>query len=242
MDEISRDGLTLTKYGMLFIEDYETAVIADLHIGYEDVMSSKGIFLPRIQKRFLIERLEVIIDKYQPRQLIINGDFKHEFSRNMRQEWDEIEEVLDFLSTRVDVVVVRGNHDNFLKTILGRRGLTLYDKYTIGRYTMVHGHREHEVRPITIIGHEHPSISLRDELSATVKVPCFLYSPDLIVLPAMSIYASGTDITKNEFISPILQKNKRDFEIYGIDEHMGVLPMGRLSSLPAPSEDYPPLR
>ncbi len=238
MDEIHLDDLTLTKYGMLFIEEYETAVIADLHIGFEDVMASQGIFLPKVQKRYLLAILAEIYDRYGPKRMIIDGDFKHEFSRNMPQEWDEIEEILDYIADRSEVVVVRGNHDNFLKGILKRRGLELHDSYSLGNYFFVHGHKDVEIRGTTIIGHEHPSVTLRDEIAATAKVPCFLYSPDLIVLPALSIYAAGTDITRNDFISPILRKNWRDFEIYGIDENLGIIPLGRLSSLQAPSGDY----
>ncbi len=238
MEEVHLGSITLTKYGMLYLEDYETAVISDLHLGYEDVMASQGLFLPRIQKRVILSLLEEIFSRYSPRQLVINGDFKHEFSRNMPQEWDEIEEVLEYITSQAEIIVVRGNHDNFLRGILRKRNIELVDSYTLGPYNFVHGHRDVDLKGITIIGHEHPSVSLRDEIYATVKIPCFLYSPDLIVLPAISIYASGTDITKSDFLSPILRKNKRDFEVFGIDETLGILPLGRLSSLLAPSGDY----
>ena len=239
MDEIYLEGITLTKYGMVYLEEYELGVMADFHIGYEDVMAHKGIYFPKIQKRYILETLDKIYEKYDPKTLLINGDFKHEFSRNMPQEWDEIEEVLDYITERGEVIIIRGNHDNFLKSILKRRGIELRDGYEIGNYFFVHGHKDVKLKKITIIGHEHPSVMLRDELSASVKMPCFLYSQDLTVLPATSIYASGTDITKNDFISPILQNNKRDFEIFAIDEKEGIIPIGRLSSLlRVPSVDY----
>ena len=231
MEEIYLGEITLTKYGMLYIEEFELAVMADFHIGYEDVMAQKGIYFPKIQKKYILKTLQEIYDKYEPKTLLIDGDFKHEFSRNMPQEWDEIEEVLDYIMDMREVIIVRGNHDNFLKSILRRRGLELKDSYAMGNYFFTHGHKDMEIKNITIIGHEHPSVMLRDEISASVKMPCFLYSPDLIVLPATSVYASGTDITKNEFISPILRKNRRDFEIFAIDEKEGIYPVGKLSSL-----------
>ena len=239
MEEIYIQGLTLTKYGMLYIDEFELAVMADFHIGYEDVMAQKGIYFPKIQKNYILKTLREIYEKYEPKTILIDGDFKHEFSRNMPQEWDEIEEVLDYITERSEVIIVRGNHDNFLKTILKRRGLELKDSYEIGNYFFVHGHRDMNIKNITIIGHEHPSVMLRDEISASVKMPCFLYSPNLIVLPAISLYASGTDITKSDFISPIVKKNKMDFDIFAIDEKEGIFPVGKLSSLlRAPSADY----
>jgi len=233
MEEITLGDITLTRYFMLYLEDYDTAVMADFHLGYEDVMAQKGLFLPRLQFPHIMDLLEKIFEKYSPRRFIIDGDLKHEFSRNMPQEWREIEEVIDFISERCELIVIRGNHDNFLRSILKRKGLKLHEKYSLGNYIFVHGHRMAEIdgNKTLIIGHEHPSLTLRDEISATYKLPVFLYSPQLIVLPAVSIYASGTDITKNEFISPILQEYPQNFELYGISEEQGILYLRNLRSL-----------
>ncbi len=240
MEELQIGDLTFTKYGMLYIEEYETGVIADLHLGYEEVMATKGIFLPKIQKRHILSILDKIFESYEPKKLIINGDFKHEFSKNMRQEWNEIEYVLDYLLERTNLVVVRGNHDNFLSGILRKRGISMGNSHEIGKYIFVHGHNNLEIDKtrVTIIGHEHPSVSIRDKIAATIKIPCFLHSPDIVVIPAMSIYASGTDITKNDYISPILRRNPRDFKIIGIDEKVGIIPLGKISSLQALSEGW----
>jgi len=230
VEEITLEGITLSRYFMLYLEDYDTAVMADFHLGYEDVMAQKGLFLPKLQYPYVMDLLNNIFEKYGPRRMIINGDLKHEFSRNMPQEWREIEEVVDYIKDRSELVVVRGNHDNFLKTILGRRGIELRDHYKLGHYLFVHGHKDVNIPKdtILIIAHEHPSITIRDEVYATVKYPCFLYSKKLVVLPAVSLYAAGTDICKNEYISPILQSSNISFNIYAIDENEGVIPLGSL--------------
>ena len=232
MDEINLGDVTLTKYGMLYIEDYELAVMADFHIGYEEVMANHGVFLPKIQKQYILSLLDDVYTKYEPKTLLINGDFKHEFSKNMPQEWDELDEVIDFIADRSNIIIVRGNHDNYLRLVLRKHGLDIMYSYSIGNYFFVHGHRDVKIKGITVIGHEHPSVTLRDEIFATAKIPCFLYSKDIIVLPAVSIYATGTDITKNDFISPILRENRRDFEIFGIEDGISVIPMGNISSFP----------
>ena len=231
MDEICIDDITLTKYFMLYIEEYELAVMADFHLGYEDVMAQKGLFLPRIQRNYIMKMLENIYDKYSPKKFLIDGDLKHEFSRNMPQEWNEIEEVIDYISDRCELLVVRGNHDNFLKSILIRRGIELKEEYRIGKFLFIHGHKDYEIQGTTVIGHEHPSITLRDEIGSYIKLPCFLYSNELIVLPAVSIYASGTDITKNEFISPILKRYRKNMKIFAIDENEGILPVGDMDDI-----------
>ena len=231
MDEINLGNVTLTKYFMLYIEEYELAVMADFHIGYEDVMASQGLFLPKIQKRYILEILDKIYQRYDPRVFVVDGDLKHEFSRNMPQEWSEIEEIIDYLVDRSELIIIRGNHDNFLRSILKRKGIELRKEFRIGNYVFVHGHESYSWDGTLIIGHEHPSVTLRDEVFATLKLPCFLYSSDLIVLPAVSLYASGTDITKSDFISPVIKSNPRDFEVFAIEEKMGLVPIGKLSSL-----------
>jgi len=229
VEEISIGGITLSRYFMLYIEDYETAVMADFHLGYEDVMAQKGLFLPKLQYPYIMELLETVFDKYAPRRVIINGDLKHEFSRNMPQEWREIEAVVDFIRDRSELVVVRGNHDNFLKSILRRRGIELKQHYRMGKYLFVHGHKPIEIPKdeMIIMAHEHPSITLRDEIYATVKYPCFLYSTKIVVLPAVSLYAAGTDISKADYISPILQKQWVNFDVFAIDEEQGIIPLGK---------------
>ncbi len=233
MEEITLGNITLTRYFMLYLEEYETAVMADFHLGYEDVMAQKGLFLPKLQYRYITDIVETILDKYTPKKFIIDGDLKHEFSRNMPQEWGEIEDMLDLLTEHTEVILIRGNHDNFLKSILKRRGLELHEKYTLGKFVFVHGHKDIDIPEgkVLIIAHEHPSVTLRDDILATLKLPCFLYSKRIIVLPAVSLYALGTDITKNEFISPILTKNPINFEVYGIDENKGLIHLGSLHTL-----------
>ncbi len=233
MDEITLGNITLTRYFMLYLEEYETAVMADFHLGYEDVMAQKGLFLPKLQYGYIVNIVNTVLEKYSPKRFIINGDLKHEFSRNMPQEWGEIEDMLNLLTEHTEVVIIRGNHDNFLRSILRKRGLKLHEKYTLGKFVFVHGHRDIDIPgdKVLIIAHEHPSVTLRDEVLATLKLPCFLYSPRIIVLPALSLYALGTDITKNEFISPLLTKNPAKFEVYGIDEKRGLFYLGSMNAL-----------
>ncbi len=228
MEEINLGEYTLTRYLMLYIEEYETAVMADFHLGFEDVMAQQGLFLPKLQYPQIMDTLEKVIEKYAPTRLVVNGDLKHEFSKNMPQEWREIEEMVDFISDRTQLVVIRGNHDNFLGSILKRRGIPFLNSFSIGKFLMVHGHRKVEIPEgkVLIMGHEHPSITVRDEVMASTKLPCFLISDSIIVLPAVSIYALGTDVSKSDFISPILRERRERFRVYAVGED-SIIPLDK---------------
>src|SRR5207247_9440469 len=101
-------------------------------------------------------------------------------------EWVEVKQVLRFLKDRVTPILVRGNHDNYLATILGDLNLTLDPRADIGGYTIVHGHEEVSTLHPIILGHEHPALTLKYKLGAVVTVPPVLVRDRLVVLPAFS--------------------------------------------------------
>ncbi len=235
MDEIEVDNnIYFTKYGAAYLEDISAVVISDIHMGYEDVLAKNGIFLPRVQAKIIYETVEQIIDKYEPEKLIINGDLKHEFSHNTPQEWSDVAELLKVIGRRSKPIVVKGNHDNFIANIASKLDIKVYDIYREGKYTFHHGHKEFNWKDIAIIGNEHPAIGLRDSVDSVIKLPCFLYfkKEGLIVIPALSIYAGGSDILKNEISSPVLKRvelNKG--RVYGLWESYGIIDLGLVGDL-----------
>ena len=207
-------GLRISDRFCAVLEDEKTVVAADLHLGFEAVAASDGAYFPRRQKPMLLRRLGAILEKHRPELFIIAGDFKHNFNRNLRQEMDEVEEVLDLLSSRTDVAVVRGNHDNFLRSILAE-GTPFPESLEIGQFVVSHGHKEPGpggVRnAIRIIAHEHPSLKMRDQIGAQASAPAFLWDElsQTLVLPALSPLARGTDILGGRFISPVVRRMDR---------------------------------
>ena len=223
MHEVNVNGIVISDTYAAFIPEHGIAVVSDLHIGYEGVLQSEGVMIPKYQKKILMERINKIIEKFDPELLIINGDFKHEFGKNLRQEWREAIEILGMIKEKTNVLLIRGNHDNFLKTIAGKIGVEVAESYEVDDIKIYHGHKDMDGKR-KIIGHEHPSITLRDEVGAIVKLPCFLVEKDIIVLPALSPLASGTDVSsaeKDEYLSPVLKKSNIDeLKIYAIHDEL----------------------
>ncbi|MEM3949107.1 MAG: phosphoesterase, partial [Zestosphaera sp.] len=65
----------------LYLRKYKALIIADVHIGYEDELASKGIYLPRFQLRRTLDLIERLLNELQVDRLIIAGDLKHSFDR-----------------------------------------------------------------------------------------------------------------------------------------------------------------
>ncbi|TLZ62399.1 MAG: metallophosphoesterase [Methanobacteriota archaeon] len=234
MDEIEvAPGLWATRHFALWLKEEGAVAISDLHLGFEAALAEQGVSVPRFQRREILERLARLLDAYDPETVIIAGDFKHEFSKNLSDEWVEIKQVLRFLQQRAEPIVVRGNHDNFLATILGDLRMKLHDRYDLGGCTFVHGHEEVQALGTIVMGHEHPAVKLRDSLGATVSVPAFLVAERVIVLPAFSPLALGVDVANYPYLSPILNGIDVDVaRVIGIDEKEGLLEFGRVGDLP----------
>src|SRR5207249_3935212 len=83
-------------------------------LAFEGALAEQGVSIPRFQRRVVLERLGKMLDRGKAEKVIIAGDFKHEFSKNLVDEWVEVKQVLRFLKDRVTPILVRGNHDNYL--------------------------------------------------------------------------------------------------------------------------------
>jgi putative SbcD/Mre11-related phosphoesterase len=225
-------SIELTPEKAAIIED--TAIIADLHLGFENVMQDYGVAFPRMQIRDVITNTEKILKKYGVDRLIIAGDLKHEFSRNLPYEWEDVELFLKtFRDLRIEVV--RGNHDNFLAAILAKHGIELRESIEVNGWTVVHGHKDCNAERI-IMGHEHPAIKIRK--GGLYSFPCYLHvksEREIIVLPAFSPLMSGSDVLSiDAFMSPIFNVNVEDVEIYAVEEEIFYL--GKIRDLRRASE------
>lgn len=236
MDKIEiMPNIYLTNDYALYLDDGIIA-IADLHLGYEAVLQAQGVSIPKFQKKIIMNRLRNILQKYEPELIVVNGDFKHEFSRNLWQEWEEVREVLALLTKKAEVVLVRGNHDNYLKTITSKLNVPLVKRYSWGNLTFVHGHEKVKQEGHMVLGHDHPSLKLRDAIGASIKLPCFLFNKKekIIVLPAISPLATGTNVVhKSKFLSPLLNEvDMSSSDVYAISE-IGLLDFKKIRDLTA---------
>jgi hypothetical protein len=212
--EIIDSALWLAKEGVL--------VIADLHIGYEEALNKQGILVTRNQFNETVELLNKILKGVKPRIIVINGDLKHEFGNISSQEWRETTKILQLLLDRAQVVLIRGNHDTILGPIARKKGLKIVDVFCIDNICMIHGDKilnneKTKKAKILIIGHEHPAISLREE-SKSEKYKCFLLgswkNKNLIVMPSFLPIIEGSDIMKEEILSPYLNQSLANFRIF----------------------------
>ena len=76
-----RPGVRITNDKCLLLDDGPTAVIGDLHLGYEHALEQDGLYLPRINTGSIRDALNDLLSRYEPERLVLLGDVKHDFRR-----------------------------------------------------------------------------------------------------------------------------------------------------------------
>lgn len=196
----------------------KTLIIGDVHMGYEEAINKSGVLIPRRQYTETINLLEQTFNelkkyKMPVEKVIINGDLKHEFGTISETEWRNTLGIIDFLLKQCkSIVLIKGNHDKILGPIANKRNVAVKDFEAVGDVFVCHGDyvtdkAELKKAKVLIIGHEHPSVVLRQG-GRTEKYKCFLVGKwkgkDLIVMPSFNTVVEGTDVLKDELLSPFL--------------------------------------
>jgi putative SbcD/Mre11-related phosphoesterase len=162
-----------------------TAVIADPHLGYDEVRRRGGEALPMFDLDEALARLDTLVARRQVQRLIIAGDLVEgvqgsNVAETFLQRLNEVGLLL--------VGVVPGNHDR--RWLTGPSPFPVHERgIRLGNWRVVHGDGPLPRGPF-VQGHEHPCIRLAMGLAA----PCFLIGSRRLVLPAFSVDAAGVNV------------------------------------------------
>lgn len=250
-----KEGLWLVDLA-LYLPRSGSLIIADLHLGYEEALAQEGILVPRGHLQGLLERLEGVLTQVDgARRLVINGDLRHQFGPLSFEEWQEARELLSFLSERLEeIVLIEGNHDHDLGLgALAAKFPKAKTKVKVkvqrslreGEFLIIHGDRhprEEELAGTSalIIGHEHPAVGLRNEVTGRIEVyKAFLVGTyrgrELFVQPSFNLLIKGSDITYEEVISPLIDSSKLgELEVWLISDEGQIYHFGKLEELLRP--------
>jgi len=164
---------------LLFKEGRErTVIVADLHIGWEIGLTSRGIHIPSQTPR-LLARLSEVVKKARPTKLVLLGDIKQAVPRISMEEWKSVPEFLEAVEKMVkDVTIVPGNHDGDIEPLTPRTiSIASSDGIVLGKkasMAVFHGHAwpkpEALAADALVMSHIHPVIRFQDRMGLwTVK-------------------------------------------------------------------------
>lgn len=189
----------------VFVCEADTLVLADLHLGRS---STSAVDAPLGEHSDISQRLEGLLDRFEPDEVVIAGDVLHAFDTVPPHVEDGLFEIRQTIEEEADAtaVFVAGNHDAVLETIVEP-----VPEYHLrdGNTVVCHGHELPETAAARyIIGHDHPAIRIEG-----TRHPCFLVGSveqiesDVIALPAFNPIAMGmlvNTLNDDDFASPLL--------------------------------------
>jgi hypothetical protein len=233
-------GIYALKTG-LWIQPDKALIIADLHLGIEEMLNRQGVMLPRFNFRETKKTLEKIFAQIKPETVIINGDLKHEFGSISEQEWSEVIDMLRFMQQHCKkIVLIKGNHDTILGPIAKWENLKIEEEGVFLRKSgafVTHGETipkspEFKKAKTVVIGHEHPAITIREQYKRE-QFKCFLVGKfkgkQLIAQPSMNAVSIGTDVRRQQLLSPFLQHSLGSFKVFAVADK--VYDFGKLGEL-----------
>ncbi len=206
--EISKN-IFLAPEGLAVFKDLRLAVASDLHIGFEEAFGGQ---LAHVQTKMILEKFSRVMKRFEIREVLLNGDIKYTFGKESKQEWNEIKYFMSEILKNARVRIAKGNHDFYLENMIRDLDIVVSKEFGINGILFTHGDEQppEGKHKLVVIGNEHPSLQLRDEVGAMRKYPCFVHAKKekILVLPAVNPWAPGTDIMKMKskgFLSPVLR-------------------------------------
>jgi len=178
-------------------------VIADLHIGIEYELLSRGFNIPD-QSWAMLGRIRKIFRENKCREIIINGDLRNRVWQTARPAQDGISGFVRGLEKLGKVTVVRGNHDGrieeYVKNVIPATG------FEYKGYWIMHGHAKAPAaakNKTIIAAHIHPKVEFKDSLGGRISERVWIKSDHAIVMPHFNHLLGGTNVAQEELFAPM---------------------------------------
>ena len=171
-------GWLLAPEGAAISQNEATAVIADVHLGYEWARANGGDCVPAHSLEETKAKLTLLLERMPIERLVVAGDLVESRRPCLRTSRDVSALRTWLIGRGVELIPLAGNHDP-------PRRPAWPATLEIEGWTIHHGHRPIDA-PRSISGHHHPLLRAEG-----VSAPCFLISESSIILPAFSANAAG---------------------------------------------------
>jgi DNA ligase-associated metallophosphoesterase len=165
-------------------------LIADPHFGKTATFRSNGIAVPGGTTTENLNRINMLISKTNPSEIIFLGDFFHakrgkaEKTITLLKEWR-------IKNSGITLKLVRGNHDKMSGELPSELDIIPFDK-ALQTDNFIFSHNPFEEKGKYIIsGHVHPAVILRGKGREVLKLPCFYFSNGHAVLPSFGSFTGS---------------------------------------------------
>ena len=197
--------LQLLTEKALWIKELGILLIADLHFGKASHFRKSGIPIPESVHDHDYQNLTHLHATLTPRHTYFLGDLFHS---SWNDQWDILGSFLtSFPQTQFHLV--KGNHDILPPSLYQQSILEVHENpLTLASFVLSHEPMEHVPEgSLNICGHIHPGILLRGPANQSLRIPCFHYRQQRLILPSFG-----------NFTGLALMKQEKNDLIWGVTE------------------------
>lgn len=184
--------LAILPEGLVLVAS--TLIVADVHLGKSATFRAKGLPVPEGDTERDFRRLAEMVAKHDARHLVIAGDLFHAPSGLTQELETALARFLTELAIPVTLVI--GNHDAKIRRLPA--GLVCVEHLDIECIRIVHDPASADKERLHISGHWHPVVRIPDGRRTSLRLPCFLYRKNTLVLPAFGSFTGGAILSPEE--------------------------------------------
>jgi DNA ligase-associated metallophosphoesterase len=192
--EIAGETLTLLPERAAYWARARTLLVADPHWGKAATFRASAIPVPRGTTTQGLARLDAIVARTGAARIIFLGDYLH--ARDGRAP-ETLRVLADWrvANSRLDLIIVRGNHDRRAGDPPSELGVASVDAPMIEMPFVLTHHPTSSTHGYVLAGHLHPGAPLTGRGRMHERVPCFWFGRGCGVLPAFGEFTGLADVT-----------------------------------------------
>ena len=221
-------------YGIPALKADNNLIIADMHIGVEAHLGSKGFHIVS-HTRDMYDAIMQCADGCD--HLYVLGDVKNTVPGSSKQEYREIPDFfIDLTEVFNTVTIVRGNHDtNIEEFIPPEVKVAPATGIRVGELGLCHGHtwpsKDVMACKTLIMAHNHPAVMFVDGVGKQTTEPCWMrgdfisggerylsYPEHYIIIPNFNRILGGSpvNLVGGDFLGPLLNPDYMDLDNAGL--------------------------
>ncbi len=201
---LAGERLMLDPAGALFWPATGLLAVSDLHLEKGTAFARRGMLLPPWDTHATLDRLTLLLRRWQPRIVVALGDSFHDADGAARLPHAELQR-LNAMTEAHRFTWVQGNHDPTPPAGVSGEWVEHFDTTPI-----VFRHQAiAAAAPGEIVGHHHPKAAVPAR-GGSVSRPCFVVDARRVMMPAFGAYTGGLDV-RDRAIAGLFPRGARVF-------------------------------
>jgi uncharacterized protein len=162
-------------------------LVADVHLGKDSSFRQRGVAVPDGPNDDTLARLDLLLARWQPRELLVLGDFLH---AREAQGMATLEPLSAWRARHaaLAITLVRGNHDDHAGDPAASLDIRVVDEPWLRKGLALCHHPQPRPAHYALAGHLHPCVNLAGRARERLRLPCFWFGPEVGVLPAFGAF------------------------------------------------------